>query len=109
MRIEFTQELKDISGSNIVDDDGKNVTLATVAIGSLLAITENTNTLSGTKKAHRGVLAHEIYTKNVVDMEIEDVAMLKECIAEVYGPLVVFRAYELLDPKVKEVKGKSGE
>lgn len=104
MLIDFTQELTDLDYKAIKTEDDKPLTLASVCEMALLANTEKTNKLTGDKKVHRAVLAQSIHTEGKVDVIAEDVAMLKEAVADAYSPLVTMRAWDILDPKVKEVK-----
>lgn len=106
MLIDFTTIMKNIDGTPFIFDE-KELTLATVAITSLLGSTEDTNKLTADLKVHRATLAQEIYrqsaAKSRLDIMAEDVALLKDAIGKAYAPLVIKRAWDILDPKVEEV------
>jgi hypothetical protein len=103
MLIDFTKKITNLDGDPIINDK-KELTLALVCENALLALTEKNNSLPGAKKVHRAILAQCIHTEGQVDIVAEDVAMIKDVIAESYSPLVIMRAWEILDPKVTDVK-----
>lgn len=89
-----------------VDRDGKKValTLGMVAAGALYGSYPDEKDLSGDEKARRGNLALKIAQGGDQQLSVEDTALLKKLIAKAYGPLIVARAWTLLDPK-----GANGE
>jgi len=67
---------------------------------SLTTPTEKTRSLDGAAKFARGQLAHRIYNEDDPTLTAEEIVLLKECIGDVeLNPIVVMRAYELLDPQ----------
>ncbi len=60
--------------------------------------------LSGEEKVRRAALAQRIYTsKEPLALKVEDVALIKKLVGKAYAPLVVMRAWSILDPdSVKE-------
>jgi hypothetical protein len=105
MKIKFDTVLVDIAGDKIVSD-GKPLTLAAVALNSLLSPHADDTSISAQDKVDRFKLALKIgATNNSADdadrreFSIEDVAELKKLIGRTYAPLVVGRAFELLDPQ----------
>ncbi len=54
--------------------------------------------LEGTEKLGRYLLATLINKKDEVDLTNEQVTLIKAEVARCYGPLVVGRIYELVDP-----------
>lgn len=58
------------------------------------------------KKLNRGTLALKVFDhEGPMTLKAEDVSTIKECVGEVYGPLVVARTFPMLDP----AEGEDGE
>lgn len=89
----------------ILDLDGKEIkvgdviqTLGHVSLSALLATFEDERALTGKQKADRMQLALKINSNmKEVDLTIEQLNLVKELIGKGFGPLVVGRAYELLE------------
>lgn len=102
MKIDFSKPILDLAGMPVKQTeaaDSPDATLATVATGALMATFPDERELSGTDKAARFHLAMKLTNGGDVDLKVEDVALLKNLIGKAFGPLVVGRAYDLLDPK----------
>ena len=95
--IDFSAVLRDLDGAEI-SDGGKPLTLARVASAALLQAYIDESTLAGEIKVRRFVLAMKVAEAGELELTAEETAMLKERVAKGYGPLVVGRAWELLDP-----------
>jgi hypothetical protein len=55
--------------------------------------------LKGEEKVERYELAQEIHkSTGLVDLQSEQVSLLKKLIARAYGPLTVGQAWKILDP-----------
>ncbi len=125
MKINFNQVLKDIDGEKAIPSDyevgqcpncgfknGKvesrgNLTLKIAATRALNFNFEDERSLSGDKKAIRGLLAIRIYSNpENIDLEAGEIDEIKKLIDKLYGPLIVARARELLSIKEKEKDGK---
>jgi len=82
---------------------GKPFTLRT-ATANVLLMSETDGTgrpkeLNGEEKVKRYALAMKIYKSDgLVDLEVEEIALLKKLIGRAYGPLTVGQAWEVLDP-----------
>lgn len=107
---DFSTPIKDLDGNDLVDPmtiagEGtvKVVTLARVAANALVQNYPDEAGLAGDVKVKRFMLALKVTGAGELDLTAEDVAVLKERIAKAYGPLVVGRAWALLDPA--SVKG----
>ena len=100
MKINFGAPIKDIKGEPIVENE-KAVTLGSVSCQALLANYQDETSLSGKDKVERFTLAALCSNETEADINVEDVALLKKLIGKAYGPLVVGRAYEIIDPKVE--------
>jgi hypothetical protein len=107
---DFSAKILDISGQPFVDDIkcpadsagkrncGDEATLGMVATRALLASLPDEQSLSGEDKFKRFTLAMRIKDGGEVPISAEDIALLKKLIGKVYSPLVVGRAFPLLDP-----------
>lgn len=97
MKLDFTQEIKDLDGKPIKDAKDVSLTLKAVAINALLTQLEGENP-SGEEKAKSYALALKI-NDGVTEVSIDEAARLKAAIGKLYTPLVVGRAFELLEGK----------
>ncbi len=78
-----------------------SLTIRKCCVDSLLATTEKDKSLSGEEKIKRFKLAESIQDTDSVELDSEEVTLLKQRIALMFGVIVVGKAYELLDPKVE--------
>lgn len=76
------------------------MTIRKCCVDSLLASTDNDRGISGEEKIKRFKLAESIQDNDSVELDSEDVTLLKKRIALIFGVIVVGKAYEVLDPKV---------
>ena len=79
---------------------GKPQTFAVVACGALLSLPENSNP-SGDEKITRYALAMKIHNSNPVELNLDELTLLKDTIGKMYLPLIVGQAWEILEPKGK--------
>lgn len=105
MLIDFSAPILDLFGRPCIEagtgsngTDPKNLTLATVASSALTAAIPDEPNQSAAVKVQRFGLALRVAAGGSVDLKAEEVAMLKDLIGKLYQPLVVGRAYDLLDP-----------
>lgn len=97
MKIDFSRAICDLNGEAVKNEDKSALTLKTVSVNSLLAILPNENP-SGEEKAQSFSLAMKIHdAQDAIDLKAEEVVRLKTFIGKSYGPLVVGRAYALLE------------
>ena len=103
MEIDFNKEFKTLEGETILqsEDNDKSLSLKTVAVTALLTPDQKQDKTSGEEKAERYMLAQEISRANgtPVDVKTEDIVLLKKLIGELYLPLIVGQAYQLLENK----------
>jgi hypothetical protein len=103
--IDFNTQLKDIDGQPLLDNiieaglpKQVPVTLARIAANALLQNYPDEANLAGAEKVKRFELAMKVSSaKKAIPLVAEDIALIKERIAKAYGPLVVGRAWQLLD------------
>ena len=101
---DFTQALLGLDGKAIQrGEPGKlvSMTLGDAAVEALETITEDDRGLSGAKKFERDQLARKVYGQKTVVLSVEELALIKERVGKVYGPLVVGSVWRLLDQSIK--------
>ena len=104
MRRDLTQPILDLNEKTIPHPqrEGEHYTLCDVALSALMASYEDEKSLTGKDKADRMQLALKINKRpKEVDLTVEQLALLKQLIGKGFGPLVVGRAYELLEQEPK--------
>jgi hypothetical protein len=116
MNVNFHTPLVGFTGEPItnkepdgVDEKGASkfkdvpITLGNVCIQALMAQFQDEPNLSGEKKVGRYALASKIHAaqkvEDPVDLQSEDISLLKELVAKGFGVAVVGPAFQLLDPK----------
>lgn len=103
MKVEFSQLIVDLENQPIHDNQGDPtksgpvLTLARASVNALLAIYRGEEGIDGTEKVRRFNLAQRIVDGGVVDLAAEDVVLIKTLLSKLYGPLVVGRAYAMLE------------
>jgi len=56
--------------------------------------------IDGVEKNRRGGLAYQIHKAgSEIDLSVDDVKLLKDLIAEMGSPLIVYQAWNILDPR----------
>jgi hypothetical protein len=101
--IDFMQPMIDLTGQPIPTSqtDKTPVTLGDVAATALLNSYPDERDITGDEKVKRFDLAVLAKGGKPVDLTAENVAKIKQLIAKSYGPLIVGRAYAILDPDTK--------
>lgn len=99
MKVNFGTKLKTLEGKPIKKGNANSddATLGSVSINALLSLTDEDRKLDALKKFEMGKLAKRIYDGKEIDLKAEEITLIKKRIGMMYPPLVVFRAYELLD------------
>lgn len=105
MNINFNAPILNLDGNEITEG-GEAVTLRSVAINALLATLADgagrPEQLGGTEKVRLATLAQAIHSaEDELDLEVEDVALIKERIGRAYQPLAVMQAWKLLEGKTQ--------
>lgn len=89
MKIDFARVLKNLDGSEAVDERGRPLTLGKVAAVALNA--------PGEDALHRGHLAMRVYGAGPdTDLTPEDAALIRDNLAATWAPIVVAQAHALL-------------
>lgn len=81
---------------------GKVLTLSDVAVASLMGAFPDERDLSGDEKIKRFALAMRVRNAKDATLTAEEISLLKKLIGKAYGPLVVGRAYPMIDPGEKK-------
>jgi hypothetical protein len=115
---DFSAKILDMDGRPFIDDvkcpadtAGKrkcedDVVLANIAVRALMASYQDETNLAGEEKFKRYALAMKIKDGGDVSVSAEEVSLLKRLIGKLYTPLVVGRAFPLLDPAEKAAAAK---
>ena len=99
MKINFTVVLKNLKGETLKDKD-KDLTLKDVSANALLG--NYKEEIDGSEKLKRFLLATRIYeSKDEIELENDDVKLVKDMIAKGYSTVVTARAWQILDPHKK--------
>ena len=108
MKINFGAKILGIDGKTIPDGE-RNLTLGAVCCTALLASYPDETNLEAALKVKRFRLA-EIAVKNKEqELPVDDIAELKRLIAKAFGPLIVGRAFDLIEPVVGSSEKKKSE
>lgn len=101
MKIDFSQELKTLKGLTMKQKEGDqevNVKLSHVAVEALMADLPEEKE-SGQQKAKRYKLCQKLVDAKEIDLEVEELALVKERIGKVCFTSIVGPAWEMLDKK----------
>ena len=105
MQIDFDSEIRDLANAAIINGE-KHLDLAAIATNALLTPQAAEQNIPVEEKVKRFQLALRIANGGALDIALEDVVLLKNIIGKAYPPLVVGRAFELLDPSPVKNNGK---
>lgn len=97
MRKDFSKSFINLDGSEAKDGNNKPITFASTTLTALLNPPQDER-LTAEQKTRRYQMATKI-NKNPskVDLTIEELALIKECVGKFHGPLVVGQTYEMLE------------
>ena len=97
MKIDFSAAIKDLDGGAVKDGE-KDATLGRVACTALLASYADEQNLAAEDKVKRFRLAEIAARGGEQEMKVEDVALIKTLIGKAFAPLIVGRAYDIIEP-----------
>ncbi len=95
MKIDFSKAIVGLDGE-VLTNKGEDHNLGSVAVDALM-LTISGDKLNGKESFKRHRLATKIYEKSNVDLSVEEIALLKKLIGNVFGPAVVGPAWNLLE------------
>src|SRR6516164_2901594 len=98
MKIDFSAVIKDLDGDAVKDGE-KDATLGRVACTALLVSYADEQNLAAEDKVKRFRLAEIAANGGAQEMKVEDVALIKKLIGKAFAPLVVARAYDIIEPR----------
>jgi hypothetical protein len=97
MKIDFSSAIKDFDGDAVKDGD-KDATLGRVACTALLASYADEQNLPAEDKVKRFRLAEIAAKDGAQEMKVDDVALMKKLIGKAFAPLIVGRAFDIIEP-----------
>jgi len=97
MKIDFSSVIKDLDGDAVKDGE-KDATLGRVACAALLASYADEQNLPTEDKVKRFRLAEVTSKGGEQEIKIDDVALIKKLIGKAFAPLIVARAYDIIEP-----------
>jgi hypothetical protein len=98
MKLDFGKVIVGLDGKPIKFND-RDATLGLIAVEALCAAYPDEQNLTGEEKYKRAVLAEMAYKCNGEDVSVEDVTLIKKLIGKAYAPLVVKKAYDIIEGK----------
>ena len=93
MKIDFETVLRNLDDKEMTDEENSPVKLVNVCTNALMVIEKDDD---GEKKLEKYGLAIKI-KNGEANLKAEEVALLKKVVGKYFGPLIVGRAYEILD------------
>jgi hypothetical protein len=97
MKLNFDAEILDLAGKPLPNGPDGPMTLATIACSALIGVMQDDQSLPADDKVKMFRLAQQAIKAGVQEVKVEDVTLLKRRIGKMYGPLVVGRAYDLIE------------
>jgi len=101
MKIDFSAVIKDLDGEAVKDGE-KDATLGRVACTALLASYADEQNLAAEDKVKRFRLAEVAARGGEQEIKVDDVALIKTLIGKAFAPLIVARAYDIIEPPAAE-------
>jgi hypothetical protein len=95
--IDFTTVLSGLDGKPLVAEGVPTMTLGEVAANALVNSYKDENP-TGQEKVKRWALALRIHAASEVELTADEVKLIKDLVAKLYGPLVVGQVWSILDP-----------
>ena len=100
MKIDLNYVFKTLDGTPIKNEE-KEFTMKSACVNALTLSVPNER-ISGEDKVKRAILAEDIYrAENEINLNVDDLKMIKDLIGQVGSPLIVKQAWDILDPKTK--------
>ena len=97
MLVKVNVPLKTMDGQVMKDNDGEGKAIdATVKLAMVNAILSPVQKESGIDKVKKYELAKKIYASDEVDLNEDEIKLIKDRVGETFPPIVVGQIYELL-------------
>jgi hypothetical protein len=97
MKVDFSAILLNLQDEPLMQP-GENPAPATLAWIASEALLRATDDKDGQKKYKLYELAMKVGRGGVIELKSEDIALIKQKVGEQFAPLVVGRAFDLLEP-----------
>lgn len=98
MKVNVDVVLKNLNGESLKDSDGKgnviDATLKLAIVNALLAPSQKQE--SGIDKIKKFDLAKRVFNGSEVDLNEQDLILIKDCVNTVYPPLICGQVNEML-------------
>lgn len=110
MVVDFKRQILDLDNNPIPSQENKNgsatLILSVIAINALLSRFSDEKDITGQSMVDRFELALRIKNADVpgVEVQAEEISLIKNLIAKGHGPLVCGRAWKLLETPVAPTK-----
>jgi len=97
MLVNVNQVLKTLDGQTMKDNDGKgNAIDATVKMAIVNAVLSPVDKESGIDKVKKYELAKKVFNTDEVDLNEDEIALIKERVGAGFAPIIVGQIFELL-------------
>lgn len=97
MLVRVNETLKTMDGQVMKDNDGQGKVIdAIVKLVIVNAVLSPVERESGVDKVKKYELAKKIYASDEVDLNEDEIKMIKDRVGETFPPIVVGQVYELL-------------
>ena len=97
MLVKVNVPLKTMGGQEMKENDGQgnaiDVTVKTAIVNAVLSPVQKE---LGTDKVKKYELAKRVFESDEVDLNEDDIKIIKERVGEIFAPIVVGQIYELL-------------
>lgn len=100
MKVDVTQALETIDGQQMKDNDGQgnviDATLKLAIVNALLAPLPQGKQETGIDKIKKYELAKMVHRNDEVDLNEDDIKLIKDRVGELFPALIVGQVYEML-------------
>jgi hypothetical protein len=98
MKLDVTQNVTTLGGTPIKDqDENGNAVDATFGMAIVNALLSPVQNEKGIEKVHKYELARKVYESDTVELTVEDVALIKQRVLDVFPPLVSGQIVKVLE------------
>lgn len=93
MKIDFSRKIPNLDGTT----PPENPQLCEISVQSLVTLSDADRQTTGQQKLELAELAQKIHKAAVVELPVEDVALIKKRIGQLHAPIIVKGAWDLLE------------
>lgn len=108
LNLKLNEPIRNLAGEamRVSDESDETLTLGGAAEIALLATFRDEQDLAAAEKVKRFKLANRLHGAETIDLETEDVALVKKLIGKAFPAIVVGRAYEIIESPAQRRAGK---